>query len=294
MIKVIRLIDVIHSLLTRRNSSSRMISSRTILLLSSLLTVLVSTCSVIGLFSGDFYYQESINWQAQSVGQDTVDLIVVVPVLIFTTVFAMGSNKEIGRLLWGGVLLYLIYTFTIYCFAVHFNKLFLVYCLTLGIAFYAFLYLLYKSIKNKMIPVLGGRALIRLIGIYFLVISILFYLLWLSDVIPALQSDFVPVNLQESGLLTNPVHVIDLAVFLPGIFICGILLLKRRALGFLFAPVILMFFILMNITIGALVLIMKNRGIEADLSVAMGMGILALLSVALLFRYAMKVHTPDR
>jgi uncharacterized membrane protein (DUF485 family) len=78
------------------------------------------------------------------------------------------------------------------------------------------------------------------------------------------------------------VQVLDLAIFLPAIFITGISLLRKKTLGNILTPVLLTFFILMDITIAFLVMIMKQKGIEADVSVAVVMAVLALLSAILL------------
>ena len=92
----------------------------------------------------------------------------------------------------------------------------------------------------------------------------------------------LPESIKETGLITNAVHVIDLSVFLPGIFIAGVLILQRKILGHCLAPVFLSFFILMNITIGGLVLIMKFRDLEGSYAVAAIMAVLALVSAVLL------------
>ena len=43
------------------------------------------------------------------------------------------------------------------------------------------------------------------------------------------------------GLFTNPVHVLDLSILLPALALSGVLLLRRRAAGFLLAPLLLGF-----------------------------------------------------
>src|SRR5689334_23124820 len=94
--------------------------------LSVPLALLIAYISIVGIFSPDFYSSETPNWQIQSLGQDIIDLVFILPVLLVTAVLASRIRK-IGALLWGGVLVYLIYTFIIYCFDVHFNQLFIFY-----------------------------------------------------------------------------------------------------------------------------------------------------------------------
>lgn len=257
---------------------------KTIVRISVPLIVLVALTSCIGIFVPDFYHKETLNWQTQSLGQDILNLVLIVPGLIVVT-FLTFSNRRIATLLWGGVLLYLVYTFVIYCFDVHFNRLFIAYCLGLGLSFYSFIYFLYTQINERIATDFGNALVIKVIGIYFLVLSTLFYLLWLGEIIPAITNNTTPKSLLDVGLPTNPVHIIDLSVILPGIFTTGIFLLKKKRIGFILAPVILVFFILMDITIGFLIVMMKEKGLPVNLWLTSVMGMLALFSLVLLIGY---------
>src|SRR5688572_10060783 len=93
-----------------------------------LLAILISVVSLTGMFVDGFYTKETFNWQIQALGQDEIDLYIIIPVLLVTGI-NFSKNNQISSQLWAGTLLYLIYTFTIYCFDVHFNHLFPVYCL---------------------------------------------------------------------------------------------------------------------------------------------------------------------
>jgi hypothetical protein len=132
------------------------------------------------------------------------------------------------------------------------------------------------------------KFIVKFTGVYFIFVAMIFYFLWLSEIIPAIAGSTVPQSLAEAGLITNPVHVIDLSVLLPGIFITGILLLKGKKPGIILAPVILMFFVLMDITIAFLIVIMKIKGLEDDLTIAVIMSVLALISLMNLIWYLKK------
>lgn len=266
--------------------------SNTILVLSLPQAVLIIVASSLGLLSPGFYTKETPDWAAQSIGQDIIDLFLVTPALIITTLFAIRKSKA-AMMLWGGINLYLVYTFLIYCFDVHFNKLFLVYCFTLGFSFYSFAYFLLSLAKEKITDWLDEKISSRFIGIYFLLIPLIFYFLWLSEVLPAILNNETPKSLRETGLFTNPVHVIDLSVFLPGLFLVGILLIKRKNIGLLLAPVILTFFIIMDITIGGLIVVMKMRGIESDYIITIVMSLLAVFSAILLIVYLRSLKKPS-
>jgi hypothetical protein len=145
-----------------------------ILIVSFLLAGLVIIVSLAGILILNFYSAETANWRAQSIGQDIVDLFAIVPCLIITSFFAYRNNRK-AMLVWGGLLCYLIYTFIIYCFAVHFNCLFVIYCITLGLSFYSFIYFFLKWKQTQV--QLKNTLLARIIAVYFLIISLGFYFL---------------------------------------------------------------------------------------------------------------------
>jgi len=61
-------------------------------------------------------------------------------------------------------------------------------------------------------------------------------LLWLSEDVPALLAGGVPQSVRDMALPTNPVHVLDLAFFLPAVITIGVQLLRRRPFAFTVAP----------------------------------------------------------
>jgi hypothetical protein len=89
------------------------------------------------------------------------------------------------------------------------------------------MYFLLSQIQKPIIKSVTSKSVRRTIGIYFIVISCLFYLLWLAEIVPAIINQVTPASLIETGLLTNPVYVIDLSVCLPALFIPGFLLLGK-------------------------------------------------------------------
>ena len=252
-----------------------------ILGLSVPLALLVILASLAGLLIPGFYSAQTPNWQAQSVGQDMADLFLLVPALLITAFLASRQNRK-AFLIWGGVVLYLTYTFAIYCFDVYFNRLFLAYCLAFGLSVYSFLYFLFQMTTGPVAFEMKKKLPVKVTGIYFLVIAVLFYFLWLSELLPSILRNESPAILAEIGLPTNPVHVLDLSLVLPAIFISGILLLKNKAAGVFLAPVILTFFIFMDLTIGGLILVMRERGLEGEITLTIAMAVLALFSLVLL------------
>ena len=255
----------------------------TILVFSLPLALLVIGVSCIGWLTPDFYSRESMNWQAQSIGQDLIDLSVIIPVLLISAAMAYAGNR-LAWMIWAGVNVYLVYTFAIYAFDVHFNSVFLFYCLCLGLAFYSVIYFFYTEWLNPGNAITIQRPLSKIIGVYFIVTAALFYGLWLSDVLTAMFYNEPAASLKDINLPTNPVHVIDLSVILPALAITGILILKRHHLGFLLAPVMLSFILLMDITIGGLNLVMLYKGLVVNWMITMIMLCLAVFNIILLLK----------
>ena len=255
-------------------------AARKIWVISIPLAILVATASCFGIFTFGFYANEAFNWQIQSIAQDFFNLLVVIPALLITAI--LSKKDDTARLLWAGVIVYLLYTFIIYCFDIHFNPLFLIYCLILGIAFFALVWFFYIQVKNESIGGIKKRIVNRITGIFFIVLSLVFYLLWISEIIPAITDNTVPQGLIETGLVTNPVHVMDLSVFLPGVFLTGLLLLKQKPLGASLSIILLTFFVLMNLTIAWLAYKMTQEGLDSSFVVTIVMSVLFLISISLL------------
>lgn len=254
----------------------------TILRTSIALILLVISVSIVGLLYPEIYRAAPPTWLTQSVGQDAIDLFLVVPVLIIGTLYSFTSHR-VAVYLWLGTLLYLVYTFMIYCFAVRFNPLFIPYCFILGISLFSFLWFFAKD--QKKFTGDTENKFLRIIGIYFIVVSVAFYSLWLSEVIPATINNEIPEGTREAGLFTNPVHVLDLSIFLPGTFMIGILALRRTLFSTVMAPALLTFFILMHLTIAVLSVIMAIRGVGGSYIVAIFMTCAAVFTILLLIGY---------
>lgn len=248
--------------------------------------------SLYSLLAEDFYLRETPNWALQSWGQDIINIALVCPVLFFASIMAYTGRKT-AMMIWAGANLYFVYTFAIYAFAIHFNELFLVYCINFGLAFYSCVYFIYWVATTHPQPVTNNDKLVRITSIFFFFLSIVFYVLWLSVVIPDMKSTEVPQSLIDTGLMTNPVHVIDLSIFLPAIFIVAFLLWKKKRLSYLLTPVLLTFLVLMNLTIGFLHALMFDQGMAGNPSLIYVMVALSVFCLVLLNGYVKAFSAPQ-
>jgi hypothetical protein len=222
---------------------------------------------------------------AQGVGQDLVNLFLGVPLLIGSFVFA-ARGRRIAMLLYAGVLFYILYSFIIYCFGVYFNRFFLLYCLTLCLSLFSFILVLSGLQKMDVAGWFEG-APVRAISLYMFLVALVFYVLWLKSVFPAIISNTVPSEVSDYNLPVNPVHVIDLAIALPGLILGAILLWRGMTMGYIIASVALVFMIFLTLALAAMVVMLFLREVSEDMTVAIVFGVLSIASLVfavLLFR----------
>ena len=258
------------------------------MLLSVPLAILTAIVSYAGVFVESTYARENSLYAAQGIGQDIVNLFIVVPILLLAAFFAWRKSK-LGLLIWSGAVFYLAYSYTIYSFGLHFNNLFIAYCLILGLSFYSLVYFLISSLSENVSQWFASDVSTKPTGIFLVVIAVLFYFIWLSEIIPAILINATPKSIIESGLLINPVHVLDIAICLPALIVTGIALIKKKNIGFLLAPTMLLFCIFMAVAIAAMLITMKAKGLDTNLVLAAIFGFITLLSSFFLARYLWKL-----
>ena len=233
------------------------------LYLSLPLAVLVVVAAWGGVFWPSVYARETPIWAAEGKGGDAVNLGVVVPVLLVSAVFTLRRSVS-AQLIWMGTLFFLVYNSLIYCVAVHFNSLFLVYCSIFGLSFYALAGSVTSLRVSEIASHYGSRIPARIAGVVLLLMAFVFGAQWLREIIPALRSGHAPSSVIEAGLLTSPVHVLDLSLILPGFLIIGIALARRKPLGIVWAPILIVFAILMLIAIAGMNVAMRLTGLATN------------------------------
>ena len=248
------------------------------------LAVLVAITACAGLWWPPAYARESALWAAEGMGGDAVNLAVIVPVLLLSAGLAQRGSVS-ARLVWMGALVFLLYNFFVYAMAVHFNALFLAYCGILGGSFYALAGSLPSLSPSDVAGAYCRRAPVKTMAAVLCLIGLVFAALWLREIIPALISGHTPQSIADAGLITNPIHVLDLSFLLPGLIVTAIQLLRHRAVAFVLAPVLMVFCILMTVAIAGMMVAMSLGNFAADYSMAAFFLASAAGCAALLVRY---------
>lgn len=255
--------------------------------ISVLITVLVAVASLLGIFNPQTYIKETTNWALQARGQDIGNLLAIISLLV--SVYFLSKKSLKAYFVWLGVLFYLIYAYLIYSFAAHFNFLFLVYVAILGLSIYTLIGGLLGQNHSILLKKISYNSKTKAAAILLIVIGVLFGFLWLSEIARALFTGSIPQSLVNTGLLVNPVHVIDLSVVLPGLIITGILFLKKSPLGYLFTAPWLMFSVLMGSSIIVTTIMMLLQGSREALLPLLSISIIVVISLIMLAVYFREV-----
>ena len=249
--------------------------------LSVLVSVLVAGASGAGIFVKSIYSQETASYAAQGVGQDIVNIVIAVPTLLLSASF-LRKNSVRGLLVWLGALIYIVYSYVMYAFSVHFGFLFPVYIGVLGLSFYTLFGSLFSLKLPDLAASIASSTKPKTVSVFLMIFGLAFFALWSSDILRSLFSGSVPQSVTDTGLPVNLVHVLDLAFILPGMIITSTLLWKRKTAGFLFAVPFLMFAAIMGMAIIAMLVAMSQRGMPGNLPFGVAVAIMVAASLLLI------------
>lgn len=230
--------------------------------LSFPIVALLAVASMGGLLLPVQYGQETRMRAVQFIGNDAGNLLFIAPTLITAAVMILRGSV-VARLVWMGTLVYLVYDFLGYSLAAHFNSMFLAYCGILGLSFYS----LIEGLLTLPIPEIARRCgpspRVKAAGAILLLLGLGIVFHWLREIIPALLAGRVPQAVRDSGLLTEPVAVLDLAFGTPACVITAILMLRGAPLGFALGPIVLTFLALSSLVLVPMGIAMTLRGFES-------------------------------
>lgn len=204
----------------------------------------VPTFAVDGLLHGS----AAMNGSAR--GTALIMVLVGVPLLIGSQVdVRRGRPRSVP--LWLAGAGYLLYNAFVMLFATPFNSLFLLYLAAFSLALWTVVAILHAV----DVPGFGERvspgAPRRSIAVFCWVVVALNAAAWLRAVVPQSWNGADPPFLEGTGLLTGPVQVQDLAVWLPLMAAAAWWLWRGLAWGYLVVTAILAMWVVEAITIAA-------------------------------------------
>jgi hypothetical protein len=244
-----------------------------------------------GIFLGNLY-RDSPSFAAQAVGQDYITFFVVLPIMIVSAILA-GRGSPQAQIIWFGGLIYIIYTYVVAAFDVKFNPLFLVYVALLGCSIYALILGLLSVDLDRIKSYFTQKTPINVVSIYLIVLAVLFYFLWLSEIVPAIFAGKVPQSILDNGTPTNAVHVLDMAWILPAIIITAVSLRRKQAWGYTLAGALLSYMVLLILAILGMVMEMAREGVPIVIPQVVIFGSLLAISLGMCIWYLKGLEYPS-
>ena len=164
------------------------------------LAALVVLASLGGILFPSTYARETAEWTAQAVARDWFDLVIAVPCLVISATLALRGAARALPVLAGGVL-YTLYEGFICAFSVHFNALFIVYCVALGGSCFASLGTILVMAQEPAIVSRWSGQPRRTVAAFLMALAVVLAGAWLGEIIPAMASGTDPKALVDAGSL---------------------------------------------------------------------------------------------
>ncbi|MEE4178295.1 MAG: hypothetical protein V2I46_12390 [Bacteroides sp.] len=209
------------------------------------------------IYGRGIYQHMSAEVAPQGIAQDYVTLFLGIPLLLLSFFKARKGSLQWLYVL-SGTLGYFLVTYLFYTAMGMYNVLFLVYAALLALSFFAFLQSLLSFDVEQLPSRFKPETPVKLAGIFLIINTLGIAFLWLSVVVPPLlDGSIYPAGLHHYTTLI--VQGFDLGLLLPLAFVSGLLFIKRKPLGYLAAPVYLVFLsILMTALVAKIIAIMMG------------------------------------
>ena len=178
---------------------------------------------------------------------DLVTLVVAIPLLVISTLlYRRGSYR--GGLLLAGTLAYFLYNYGSLAFGSMYNNLFLVYTAIFSASLFGLIVVL-TSFDVSLLPNrFSDRFPRRGISLFLIVSGVILLLVWLVlSIVPALLENTMP--LEVAFYTTFTTAVIDIGIVAPALIATGVLLRRRIPIGYLLAPMLLVFTVTLGVNL---------------------------------------------
>ena len=238
----------------------------------------------VQIYGQGLYQNDSISTVAQGRASDLVTLVLAIPLLLISLMLAVkGAFK--GKLLLIGTLGYFLYTYVSYTFLWTYNSFFLIYVALMSMSFFAFV-LCFNSFDTKaMASNFKEKLPVKFLGIFQLLLAFAVSMLWLGKIAPSLLNVAAPAGLEHYTTLA--IQGMDLGFVVPTAVLSGILLLKKKPLGYLLTSIVVLKGITMLTCISAMLINMALSGVVmslAEIIIFPAFNLLAIICMVLLLK----------
>lgn len=193
----------------------------------------------VQIYGKGIYQHMSADVAIQGIAQDYVTLFIGIPLLLIAW-FGYRRNSLRGRFLLAGTLGYFWVTFLFYTAMAMYNIMFLGYVSLLSFSTFGLILMLLSFDVPQLEQHFTFTTPTKFVGGFLMFNSLSIALLWLSTILPPLLDGTIyPDALQHYTTLI--VQGFDLGMLLPLSFVSGLLLIRRKPMGFLAGTVYIVF-----------------------------------------------------
>lgn len=235
------------------------------------------------IYGKGIYRHMSMEVAPQGIAQDVVTLGLGIPALVLSMYLA-GKGLFKGRILLAGTLGYFLVTYLFYMTMATYNEFFLVYVALTALSFFAFIMTLMSLYSDDIRDHFSEGLPVRFLGGFLIFNSLMMGMLWLGVVVPPLVGGTIPVEVEHYTTLI--VQGMDLGLLLPAAFVSGMLIIRRRPLGYLLVPVYMVFLsILMTALVAKIIgMSMMGASVGPPLVVIPVIILISVISVVLIMK----------
>lgn len=220
------------------------------------------------IYGQGLYRNDTVFFAVTFQALDVLTLVVGLPLLFISfLLYRRGSLR--GGLVLAGALAYFLYNGASMAFSAAYNPMFLVYTALFSTSLFAFIITLTMFDLHELAKKVSTRLPHRVLAIFLFFAGLGMLFLWSSELIPSLVSEETPQNLGHYTTLYT--HGFDLAILMPTILLTGVLILKRKALGYLLAVPLLVLNVLIGLSVIGATISQTLAGIVFPVGVYIGM-----------------------
>ena len=200
------------------------------MVLSWIVVVLMATSGILTLTIADLLGAETA-WAREAFrGGEIVTLLLAVPLLAGALIAVRrGSVRAQG--LWVGMLLYAVYNDAYAIFGATFNDAFLVHIATFSASIFALACVVPALDHERIADTFRRAKAAKGVGIFLVVVGVAQGALWLFILVRNVVTGEVLHDIPVSG--QHLVFALDLGLLVPTLIVSGILLARRRPVGYL-------------------------------------------------------------
>lgn len=212
----------------------------------------------VQIYGEGLYRHMSADVAPQGIAQDYITLFVAVPFLWISLFWARTGSLK-GRFLLAGTLGYFLVTYLFYLVMAMYNVLFLIYAALLGTSFFAFTLTILSFDPDGLPGRFPNNPPVKTAGGFLILNTLAIAVLWLGVVVPPLLDGTV-IPQQTEHYTTLIVQGLDLGLLLPVAFVSGVWFIQKKPMGFLLAPVYLVFLCILMTALVAKIIAMGWLG----------------------------------